>query len=268
MSLFVPKGARGHGRSADLAAYAWVPYLSVQVAGSLAYSAVGHAPSQLVRQIVTGIAVAWAVVVWALAVDAARRPPSAAASSSATASAPSPSVSRWAGRALVAALVVLGALNAWQLQRNWSSVAHVTTKPGALAPDFSAPLLDGGTLHLAAEHGHPVALVFWASWCGPCRGELPGVERIAERLKQPGHATRLYAVNTEGDRDAAAKAARELGLHMPVALDDGSISVAYQVQTIPHTVLLDGEGKVATVLRGVHSEADLQTAIDRVEGKR
>ena len=178
------------------------------------------------------------------------------------------SLSRWAGRGLGAALVLLGALNALQVARNWTSVAHVSTKPGAVAPDFSAPLLDGGTLHLAAERGHPVALVFWASWCGPCRGELPGVERIAERLRQPGHATHVYAVNTEGDRDAAAKAAHELGLHLPVALDDGSISIAYQVQTIPHTVLLDGEGKVARVLRGVHSEADLQSAIEQLEGKR
>jgi peroxiredoxin len=176
--------------------------------------------------------------------------------------------SRWAGRGLVAALVLLGALNALQVARNWTSVAHVTTKPGTLAPDFSVPLLDGGTLHLAAERGHPVALVFWASWCAPCRGELPGVERIAERLKQPGHTMRLYAVNTEGDRDAAAKAARELGLHMPVALDDGSVSIAYQVQTIPQAVLLDGDGKVARVLRGVHSEADLQSAIERVEANR
>ena len=88
MSLFVPKQARGHGRSADLAAYAWVPYLAVQVAGSLAYSAIGHAPSPLARQVVTGVALAWAVVVWALAVDAARQPSS---TSSATASATSPS---------------------------------------------------------------------------------------------------------------------------------------------------------------------------------
>jgi thiol-disulfide isomerase/thioredoxin len=176
-------------------------------------------------------------------------------------------VSRWAGLALVAALVVLGALNAVHLARNWSSVARVTTRPGSDAPDFTAPLLAGGTLHLAAEHGHPVALVFWASWCGPCRGELPGVERIGQRLKEPGRRTRLILVNTEGDRDAAGRAVGELGLHLPVALDDGSISILYRVQTIPHTVLLDGDGKVAAVLRGVHSEADLQRAIDHLEGR-
>lgn len=92
MSLFVPKSGRGHGRSADLAAYAWIPYLAVQVTGSLVYSVVGHTPSVLARQIVTGVALAWAVAVWALAVDAARQPPSSPSGpSSATASATSAS---------------------------------------------------------------------------------------------------------------------------------------------------------------------------------
>jgi hypothetical protein len=74
MSLFVPKGARGYGRSADLAAYAWVPYLTLQVAGSLVYSALGRGPSPAATQWVTGAALAWAVAVWALALDAARTP--------------------------------------------------------------------------------------------------------------------------------------------------------------------------------------------------
>ena len=74
MSLFVPKGARGYGSVADLAAYAWVPYVTVQLAGSLVFSAVGQAPSSLATHCVTGAAVVWAVAVWALALDAARRP--------------------------------------------------------------------------------------------------------------------------------------------------------------------------------------------------
>jgi hypothetical protein len=76
MALFVPKGARGHGRSADLASYAWVPYVTVQLAGSIVYSVAGRAPSDAARQWVTGAALAWAIAVWALALDAARTPSS------------------------------------------------------------------------------------------------------------------------------------------------------------------------------------------------
>lgn len=76
MALFVPKGARGHGRSADLASYAWVPYVTVQLAGSIAYSIAGRPPSDAAQKWVTGAALAWAIAVWALALDAARTPSS------------------------------------------------------------------------------------------------------------------------------------------------------------------------------------------------
>jgi thiol-disulfide isomerase/thioredoxin len=175
-------------------------------------------------------------------------------------------VSRWAGRILVAGLVVLGLLNGLYIKHNWRSFSRVTIPRGAEAPDFSAPLLAGGRFRLAEAHGSPVVLVFWASWCKPCRGELPGVERLARRLaSEPGHRTRLVAVNTEGDRDAAAEGARELGLTMPIVLDDGSASGLYHVRSIPYTVLVGPDGKVARTLRGVRSEDELWREITQLE---
>jgi thiol-disulfide isomerase/thioredoxin len=174
-------------------------------------------------------------------------------------------VSRWAGRALLAGLALLAALNLVQVVRNWSVVSNVTTPRGSTAPALVLPQLGGGTFRLADERGHPVVLSFWASWCGPCRAELPGVVRVAEALRRPPHTTRLVAVNTEGNPEAAAQAARELGLTMPVLLDDGSASQAYQVNMIPHTVLVDADGRVAQVIRGAASEAELMRAIERLE---
>lgn len=174
-------------------------------------------------------------------------------------------MSRWAGRALVAALATLLALNALYVARNWSQLSRAPTPRGSTAPELAAVLLDGGRFRLADERGHPVVLVFWASWCGPCLAELPGVERVQRALA--GHATRLYAVNTEGERERARATVERLGLTMPVLLDDGSASSAYEVTTIPHTVVVDAAGKVAAVLRGAASEAELWREIDRVEGR-
>jgi thiol-disulfide isomerase/thioredoxin len=173
----------------------------------------------------------------------------------------------WAGRALVAALAVLFALQLVNVKRNWAAITRVSTPRGSQAPDVTLPLLDGGTLHVAAERGHPLVLAFWASWCGPCMSELPGVERVAKVLRNAPHRARLYAVNTEGNRDGALEGKLRLGLTMPIALDDNSASQAYEVTTIPHTVILDADGHIAAVLRGVQSEDELMRAIVAVEEK-
>jgi thiol-disulfide isomerase/thioredoxin len=171
-------------------------------------------------------------------------------------------MNRIAGFALLAGLAALFVLRVVEIVRG--PAPRVSTPRGAVAPDFEAPLLDGGRFRLGAERGHPVVLAFWASWCGPCMAELPGVERVGQALKR-GHTARLIAVNTEGDRIAAEGAVKKLGLTMPVALDDGTAGTAYQVRTIPHTVIIDGEGKVAEVMRGVSTEDELLRAISDVE---
>lgn len=174
-------------------------------------------------------------------------------------------MSRWAGRALVAVVVLLGALNVAYTARHWNAISRVTTPRGSEAPDFTLPTLDGGRVHLADERGHPVVLVFWASWCGPCQAELPGVERVAQALASPPHTARIIAISIDEVRDDAVAAARRFGLTMPVAHDDGSAANAYHVMTIPQTVLIDRDGKVARVLRGGQSESDLMRAVERLE---
>lgn len=173
----------------------------------------------------------------------------------------------WAGRLLVAGLAVLFALQLVNVKRNWAAIGRVSMPRGSEAPDVTLPLLDGGELHLAAERGHPVVLVFWASWCGPCMAELPGVERVARELARPPHRARLFAVNTEGDRDGALEGKMRVGLTLPIALDDGRASQLYRVTTIPHTVILDDKGRIAMVLRGIQREDELMRAIAAVEEK-
>ena len=171
-------------------------------------------------------------------------------------------MNRWAGRAILIAIGLIFALRIVQLRRTGVSAP---TPHGSVAPSLAGPLLAGDRFQLAGERGHPVALVFWAPWCGPCMGELPGVERVAKALRNPPHTTRLIAVDTEGNPQTAQATANRLGPTMPIVLDDGSASSAYQVSTVPHTVIVDAAGRVAAVLRGASSEDELMHAIERVE---
>ncbi len=172
-------------------------------------------------------------------------------------------MSRWTGRAILAALALLFVLRIVQLKGQ--GLLHVATPRGSFAPDVVGPLLVGDRFQLSAERGHPVVLAFWAPWCGPCRAELPGVERVSRALASPPHTARIIAIDTEGNRDNALEAAAKLGLTMPIVLDDGSASSAYQVTMIPQTVIVDAAGKVASVMRGGASEEELMRAIEQVE---
>lgn len=170
---------------------------------------------------------------------------------------------KWVGRAILAALALLFALHIVQLKGK--GLLHVATPRGSQAPEVAGPLLSGARFRLADERGHAVALVFWAPWCGPCRAELPGVERVWKQLQSAGRSARIVAVDTEGDPATAREAQARLGLTMPIVLDDGSASAAYQVTMIPQTVIVDGAGKVAALIRGEASEDELMHAIERVE---
>jgi cytochrome c biogenesis protein CcmG, thiol:disulfide interchange protein DsbE len=172
-------------------------------------------------------------------------------------------MSRFTGRAILVALALLFALRIWQLKGQ--GLVHVATPRGSLAPELTGPLVKGGSFRLSGERGHPVVLVFWAPWCGPCRAELPGVERVWKQLAAAPHTARIVAVDTEGDPATAKEAQAKLGLTMPIVLDDGSASAAYQITMIPQTVIVDGGGKVAALIRGEASEDELMRAIERVE---
>lgn len=170
---------------------------------------------------------------------------------------------RWfAGSALLAGLAVMLTLNLFSIGSHWSQIrTSVTTPPGMAAPDFTLPLLDGKELHLAAEQGQPVVLAFWASWCGPCKRELPHLDRLYQRDRD---RARFFAVNIE---DASMKPTVEAyvksaGLTLPVAFGGEQVANTYRVATIPHLVIVDRAGKVHRVLDGLHDESDLSQAID------
>jgi peroxiredoxin len=116
--------------------------------------------------------------------------------------------------------------------------------------DFSASRLDGTQARLSALKGKVVFLNFWATWCPPCREEMPSMEALYQRFR--GRDLELLAVDIQEDKGTVAAFMKEYGLTFPAALDStGRISAEYGVRGIPATFIIDKEGGIiASVVGG------------------
>ena len=117
------------------------------------------------------------------------------------------------------------------------------------APDFTLRALNGPNLRLAEQRGKVVLVNFWATWCGPCRQEMPELEKLHRRYRASGFV--LLGVNVDDDPAKAAELASRLGVTFPVLFDtDKAVSRRYDLATMPSTVIVDREGVVRHVHRG------------------
>lgn len=124
-------------------------------------------------------------------------------------------------------------------------------REGFLAPDFAVERSDGGSWALGEARGGGVILNFWASWCPPCRAEMPALERVHNELADEG--IEVLALNvTRQDSEAAARAfAAELGLNLPIGFDrTGEIERLYRVRALPTTFFIDADGVIRSVVIG------------------
>ena len=121
-------------------------------------------------------------------------------------------------------------------------------KPGSPASDFDLPTLDGKRLTLGSLGGQVVLLDFWASWCAPCKQELPELEKL-QRL-YAGKGVVIVAISIDEERANAAAMAKRLGLTLAVALDpEGKVAARYEPSTMPTSFVVDRRG----VVRFVHA---------------
>jgi thiol-disulfide isomerase/thioredoxin len=109
--------------------------------------------------------------------------------------------------------------------------------------DFELQDLSGTTRSLSDFKGKVVFLNFWATWCGPCRFEMPSMEKLYRRFKDRG--LEIVAVNLQEDRDSVQRFVDEYELSFPVLLDTtGRIGATYGARSIPTTYILDRDGWV------------------------
>ena len=117
------------------------------------------------------------------------------------------------------------------------------------AVDFVRRSLSNENIRLSEQLGEVVILNFWATWCGPCRQEMPLLDQLYHKYHRAGLV--LLSINIDQEEEPAAEMARTLGVSYPVLLDQrNSVATSYQVGTLPLTVLIDREGVVRYVSDG------------------
>lgn len=131
--------------------------------------------------------------------------------------------------------------------------AQTTLDPAPLpdhpAPDFALTALDGSTIRLSDLSGKVALINIWATWCPPCRAEMPAIQATYDAYRNEGFT--VVAINVEEQPETVAAFMREYGLTFTAALDgDGQVSRTYQANTLPSSFFIDRRGVIRAAYRG------------------
>jgi len=138
---------------------------------------------------------------------------------------------------------------------------QATALVGKDAPDFKLNGMDGKPVVMKDQRGSVVVLDFWATWCGPCRQSLPGLNALYKEKREKG--MKAFAVDLEEPKETIQPVAAKLIPDLPVLLDEKSeVSKLYGVSGIPQTVVVGKDGRVKKVLVGSGNEANIRAAVE------
>ncbi len=253
--VFAAAGARRDlGRAFDLACVAAIPLVFVHHGASVVVRALEVAVPPALSWAIWGMGCAWAGALLALGIGVAR------ARGEVVIAPPRGAAPRRAGWALLAfAAVGLGVQGVWIAQHfDWMRPVQA----GDRAPIVALPTIGAGGA-LGAVHVPPAGAVvvidFWATWCTPCLQAMPKLEALQRTY---GSALDIVAVNMD-DPEAARELWDRAGYTMTLVRDDGPTSQRFHVGTIPHTVVIHRDGRVAGVVIGSSAqvEALVRTAV-------
>lgn len=152
-----------------------------------------------------------------------------------------------------------------------SPVADASGQPaaltGALAPDFTLTNTHDQSITLSRYQGRPVLINFWATWCTPCRTEMPAIEAAYQKYKSDGLA--VLAVDADESKQEVVGFGNSLNLTFDLLLDPGnSVNDLYRIRAYPSSFFIGRDGLVVALQIGVMTEAQLSENLAKILPKR
>jgi peroxiredoxin len=165
---------------------------------------------------------------------------------------------------VLASVVVFGflfvSLGKWEPREDNVLVGYWQDGRFQEAPDFTLPALGGGTLTLSDYRGKIVVLNIWATWCAPCREEMPAFVRMQREFRSEG--VQFIGVSIDRSFEPVKAFAAEFGANYPLVLDDGTVDNSYEGNTgVPTTYLINRKGQIWLYMPGALSRASLVPAL-------
>ncbi|EWG09761.1 TlpA disulfide reductase family protein [Cytobacillus firmus] len=137
---------------------------------------------------------------------------------------------------------------------------------GSLAPDFELTDMEGNPVKLSDYRGKAVLLNFWASWCPPCRAEMPHMEKLYKKYKDKKFdILAVNLTNTEKNKGDAEKFVKELGLTFTIPMDvKGTVGADYNIMAYPTSYFIDSDGVIREKVLGALNEEYMEKEIKKL----
>ncbi|WP_338751520.1 TlpA disulfide reductase family protein [Bacillus sp. FJAT-52991] len=185
---------------------------------------------------------------------------------------------KWFGLLLLVLLVGIAVVNMVKDRQEVTEIENPGTKApstaqsgidvGEKAPDFTVKTIQGEEVSLSDYEGKKVILNFWATWCPPCKAEMPHMQKYYEKEAEKNNVEILAVNLTKNDKgkETVADFVKQYGLTFPILLDEeGTLGEQYQAFTIPTTYVLNTDGTVHQKIVGPMDEAMMEQLVSELK---